>query len=479
MVKKKHPASLLNPEAMGGDIASGGFSFQEYVVLFQIPQWLADESFTMLLYEGLGDIEARFFKSSSPQYLNKELFEVKNHTITPTKFLQELRRFITIDESSPQTYREFILISPNISEKLRPIFNSLNRIRNVGKFYENDDDIIDSSYNDFVDIVLKIGATKQEALFLFNKVKYITLTSIQIEGEGPFFDQFAKSLPLYKNISMATLQEIYRSLRQFVQERRAAPMKRREIEDIIFNSSSLSSSRTITIHTSSDENEPIRKDVIHLQWAQFWGGESRSYPSSDIWSTHLVTELKTLQRWLKEHRGITQIVLTGQRRLSAAIAFGSVFSAVSQYTIDIHHRDQIWSSNDYNQTNTDHPNLKEYYIEGKGNHLVVSIGVVRQIDQEVRTALTQLNLEGMSQLHIHGPAVSSGAQANSFVTACKHAIVKTLTQNGSKQIELFFAGPAHIAVFLGHRFNAIAAIQCYEWIDINRYVPTCLLTGSG
>jgi CBASS immunity sensor of nucleotide second messenger signals len=41
--------------------------------------------------------------------------------------------------------------------------------------------------------------------------------------------------------------------------------------------------------------------------------------------------------------------------------------------------------------------------------------------------------------------------------------------------DLFFAGPAFLALFLGHRLNATARVQCYERVESGDYVPACLL----
>ncbi|MBI4640000.1 MAG: SAVED domain-containing protein [Candidatus Tectomicrobia bacterium] len=51
----------------------------------------------------------------------------------------------------------------------------------------------------------------------------------------------------------------------------------------------------------------------------------------------------------------------------------------------------------------------------------------------------------------------------------------TLSSTGSKQIDLFFAGPASLALFLGHRLNATAPIQCYEHVSTGHYIATCRL----
>lgn len=57
----------------------------------------------------------------------------------------------------------------------------------------------------------------------------------------------------------------------------------------------------------------------------------------------------------------------------------------------------------------------------------------------------------------------------------KELISQVLLDGKFTKIDLFFAGPSHVALFLGHRLNATAPIQCYEWVGSAKYVPTCLL----
>ncbi|MDP9353383.1 MAG: hypothetical protein M3P51_17825 [Chloroflexota bacterium] len=38
---------------------------------------------------------------------------------------------------------------------------------------------------------------------------------------------------------------------------------------------------------------------------------------------------------------------------------------------------------------------------------------------------------------------------------------------------MYYAGPGVLAVFLGHRLNATAPVQCYERVGTDQHVPTC------
>ena len=64
MSQKRLSSSLLSPQSRGGDIAEGGFQYQFDSTIAQIPNWLAQEGFTEMIREALGDAEARFFVPS-------------------------------------------------------------------------------------------------------------------------------------------------------------------------------------------------------------------------------------------------------------------------------------------------------------------------------------------------------------------------------------------------------------------------------
>ena len=61
MSKNERCLSLLSPQATGGDIAEGGFQYQANLIVARIPNWLAQDGFTEMIRESLGDVEAKVF----------------------------------------------------------------------------------------------------------------------------------------------------------------------------------------------------------------------------------------------------------------------------------------------------------------------------------------------------------------------------------------------------------------------------------
>ena len=185
--------SLLEPQSRGGDIAEGGFSFQDHIILARIPHWLAQDGFTAMLRENIGDVEAKFFVPE--QGFVAELLEVKVYSLQPSHFWKEIKRFKEIDTGSPNTYRVFILVSTGISKDLEPLVNGLRRVRNPKDFYEQNSLISTNSLKDYIKIVKKSGGTEEDAEFLLKKVEIeFDWSTAKLQGEALFKQSFTESL---------------------------------------------------------------------------------------------------------------------------------------------------------------------------------------------------------------------------------------------------------------------------------------------
>lgn len=474
--------SLLEPEATGGDTAEGGFTFQQGVILAQVPRWLAEEGFTAFTRESLGDTEAKFFVPA--RGFEREFVEAKGYSVTPAVFWAEIARFREIERGSPGTYRRFILATAGLSTGLGSLVNGLRRIRDPHAFYAGDSTINANSFADWLRIVEAAGHTEAEARFLFEKVWVEDdLRGTGAFGEAVFKDALTRSLPEYGDLPSRALSDVYAHLQVAIRDRLNRPLDRRELEAVIRESLDprfLPRVRPILIHTAGRPAGGDRGPGLRFDWAEFFGGEDRHYPRAERWNEQLLGELRLAREWIVQHRTGRRVVLTGERRLSAALAIGSVFSAVAGFAIEIQHRGQSWATDARASDAPPAYPLQCAPPDGRGERLVVSIGVPCPIDEEVDAALPGLGLAGMPTLHLHGAApLDSAEQTNRAVEQIKGAVRAGLVRSGARQIDLFFAGPSFLALFLGHRLNATAPVQCYEWISPGRYVATCRLFGNG
>src|SRR6266850_2917823 len=200
--------------------------------------------------------------------------------------------------------------------------------------------------------------------------------------------------------------------------------------------------------------------------------EGTALPPAGVWNERVLGDLLSTRSWIREGRRTRRIALSGSRRLSASLTIGFVFSAVSGFSVEMMYRGNVWAT-DAHQNNTTpvypliHNGSSE---ESHGDHLVVSISIIHDISGEVESDLGRHDLAGMPVLHLKGEGpIVSPEQANLAAGEIKGLIATALQRTGAWQVDLFFAGPAFLALFFGHRLNATAPVQCYEHVEAGHF----------
>ncbi len=484
MAKRKAPVtpSLLESASRGGDINEGGIAFQAAVVMGHIPRWIAMEGFTSMIREAIFDAEAKFFVPGRGYV--KEAIEVKDHSLAPAEFWAEIDRFKQVEAGSPGSYEWFTLASTGLSENLHPLRNSLRRVRDPYGFYRDDPTIFGNSYAEYVQVVRQLGRRDDDAAFLFGRVLLQDDLSLnRVHGKAVFKQELFDHLPEQRDVSDRILEDIYAHLDVFLQSRRNQTITRREVEEHLRErvpAERRQPPQPVRLFTAKDDTA-VDTRVIHFAWAPFFGGDARDipYPEPEIWNEQLVGALRATKAWIVEHRDVRRVRLDGARRLSPAVAIGFVFSAVAGFAVDMVNRGAIWPTDAHETSDTPaYPLTVGGSFESvRGERLIVTVGIFREIVNDVEADLDRLGLAALPTLHIHGAqAIVSPQQLNRIVRDMKGHISQAQRLTGARQIDLFLAGPAPLALFLGHRLNATANIQCYEQVQSGQYVPTCYLS---
>ncbi len=478
-MQKRQPSSLLSPQARGGDIAEQGFQYQFNSTITQIPNWLAQDGFTEMIREALGDVEAKFFVPDAG--IRHEFVEYKNYRLKPNEFWQEIENFREIDQQDPDSHQQFVLVCQSVADELKPITNSLKRVRDPYSFYDAVKQIQDISYSDFVEVVKSRGQSKKMADFLFLKVRFkLGIVDGETHARGIFIEEMKRYFPEFRTLSGKSTDAAYSQLTELVKSRTNQSIYRHELENAIWQGITEKDCAkfTIRMHTAFEKNIDKGPDgCLQFDWKSIFGGTNRNYPPTDEWNRKVTDKLCATKEWLIATKRTRRIHLIGHRRLSASIAIGATFSAVSGFTIGIQTKDGIWWTNSHAKENTADYHW-EQSIDGESNdEIAVGISILKDTaNADVERYLETKHFNGKRLYLYSNAALQSDEQTNVAVQKAKSIIQELISRTQAKKIHLFFAGPAQFALFLGHRLNTLGEIQCYEWVSTDRYIPTVLIS---
>lgn len=216
-----------------------------------------------------------------------------------------------------------------------------------------------------------------------------------------------------------------------------------------------------------------------LDWSSHFDHSSRRVPSTETWNQVLLPELRNLERVISQKEKDRLVRLRGSLCLSAAFAFGHVFSEAGSSQIELQHRGSIWQS--------DTPpdlNYRLEVAEEQGMDAATDILFVLSITGDAKPqALEYVKNQGMSfRRHIflspvngaHDLVVQGAAHASAVAQQTRLEIRRILNAYQPQTNHLFYFGPRSLAVFIGHRLNACGTIQFYEYQNPG-YTPSCIL----
>jgi hypothetical protein len=238
--------------------------------------------------------------------------------------------------------------------------NSLRRVRGPYGFYDAGSVIRDNSYRGYEQNAKRLGLTEEESTFLYKKVLFLDNLGIHSsQGKAVFGEELCAHHPLYRRMPGYTIEDVYLHLNKFVQNRRNQTITRGELEEILLEKVPLDlrpSIQPVQIYTVGPTASDVERDSnatkLVFEWTSFFQNEARDYPPADVWNNQLLGDLRQTKDWIVKYRKIKRVVLSGNHRLSACLAMGFIFSAVSGFAVQMIHRDGIWPTDAHPNDNT-------------------------------------------------------------------------------------------------------------------------------
>lgn len=463
--------TLTDAKGMGGIIAQDGFDYQVWDAIARLPAWLRNSNFEGLIIEGLEDFEARFFAPHAPSKHLLDRFQAKSGTLTKSDIVDVLKSFKAFNAAHPDVSRVQTLVTPALPATLNWIARDPGRVRKARPFYSpfpavcaaSDDklrkdlvaefgDDLGIFFADYVEIDLRTFPDRSHAEAAFFAAMQIVFSEI--------------------DVSMGKLKTAFSELTGLIGKNRGVMLSRCILLKVLKEAlgTPVMPEKSLCVHIRSDRNAPMM-DAIEINASEFSGVDGQ-FPEPAIWLSGLIEPMTSAAKWASEHDQ-KRIALTGTYRLSTAFAVGWTFRSAIGFDIDIHTRSGSWSTD--NHPSPGAQQLDWEVVQPKclrADRLLVVIGVVRDPRLDI---ISSLGLSGEDELLIAmlPGAIVNGTDAQSSVQLLKAVVSQAVSQFNPKGIDLYFVGPAALAVALGHRWNALPATQFFEFdVSNRRYIPS-------
>lgn len=464
--------TLTDKRGMGGIIAQDGFEYQIWDALARLPEWLRDAAFEGLIVEGIEDVEARFLAPHANSGRVVDRFQAKSGTLSASDVEAVCEAFAQFDRFYPGHARRHVLVTPALPRGLEWMARDSRRVKNARPFYAPFRAVLKASdeklAKDFAD---QLGETLGPAVAA--SVDFdLRPTMDRRVAEALFASEWNSAFPEV-DLSGRQVGELFASFSALLQERRGRLVHRHELLDLADKAAGreVLTRRILPIVVRSAEGGDSSR-MIEIDGTPF-SDFSSGVPRESVWRENLLTPMRRLES--VAHRNFDRVRLAGSFRISTALCIGSIFRAVRGYEIDLETRDGIWSTDErVGDVDATPPWQVTEPSRPAGPRLTVVIGVLRDPLPDV---LRHGQVSAAHQaLHLQlNQAVENAVHIQSSVRLVKDAVARAVAKGGVSGIDLFFAGPASLAVALGHRWNGMPSTQLHEFRPGDGYAPSAIL----
>jgi hypothetical protein len=477
-------ASLAGPAAMGGIIGGGGYDFQTRFIACNIPEWLAQNTFTQVFHEGTGDVDVEFGNSKNQE---REHLQVKDHEIkTKGEFRKVIEAFVGYDQRMQDAYKRFTLVSLTLGPEVNRLKIGLERLRQGVGFFGETKDALRDTRDDVKSRITNLGLAEHEQ-FIIDKL-YFQVGPVDYHHDAASCDAFIGSLlknPAYSGKLHEAVRPAYSALLREVNAARGKTLDRATIQRLIEQSlkvmaESSEAAINLDVHNWTLEKYDREADYV-VDWSALFDREKRKVPSITVWNGKLLPELYSLKKKLLNETKTRLIRLRGKNTLTTGIALGAAFPQNGSWIFEIPQPPlpAPWRSNAI-PVAAYSLKAEETLAAPDGDSIAYVFNIKGNALRDVREYVAGSSLPVKAVITVE-PAGSHGAlsiaddrEAVSVAVSARDELHKHLIRHDVRITHLFFYGPFALSVFVGQLLAAIGRVQLYEFQDPG-YVPTALL----
>lgn len=203
--------------------------------------------------------------------------------------------------------------------------------------------------------------------------------------------------------------------------------------------------------------------------------ERRSITDPTAWDATVRPRLASAARTLEAFTS-RRVHVVASVRLPVWFAIGRTFPGVRGWIISLNQDGVEWASDDRGGS-AGLVVLADELLPGNGEDLVVCVALRHDPTADVRDYVTASGIPAGRLYTVTGEtgvgpvSVVDAAWANSWVTALQDALIAKVRETDATRIHLFMAGPAGVALLLGHRWNVLPSVTVYEHQGGVNYAP--------
>lgn len=466
------PPTLIDAKGRGGISALRGFDYQLWDGLIRLPAWLSNPAFEELTFEGIDDLEARFFAPHSPRQRLLERYQAKSGNLSRGEICSVLQSFHAFEVSYPQAARVQTLVTQRLPRGLSWLSRDPARVRNARPFYGPFPDVMAASSDQL----------RERFVDAFGEdLGRFTAESVEIEERSLGNRDAAVvcfALELRRHLTIETglerVEDAFAALEMIARESIGKSIGRDKLREAIERGieTTLPLPAVFPLHIRSDRNE-ANPTALEIDACGF-SGDAMEFPPSSSWERDLITPLKRTARWLCS-RGVSRVALSGSYRLSTAMVIGWSLRSAVGFELDIATRDGPWSTDTRVAREDPVPEWSIRQADFLYDHsLVIAVGVLRD---PAKTVVEAVGVTERQVLRLNLPqAIGSGRMAQASAFAVKRSVDDAIARLRPKEIRLYMAVPAAFAVVMGHRWNALPTTRLYEFRGQEyKYVDTAVI----
>jgi len=472
---------------MGGLRAQHGFRTQAEYAAFEVARRLADRTFGGVWLESTDDVT--FWRQSEGQIEDYDRHQVKDHQLAPSEFreaVEGLRRPVAQLGGIPDNA---VLAATSFSPELHGLDADLVRVRGSrtapGGLLQG---VLDATEADLEKRLRRVFGDREDLIEFSSRSLTIRVASeltLDERHKQALFASVIREAPVGRDLSTEVAEKIFRPLVHFLDDSVGTPLQVGAIEKEIARLRNQLSRETVAPQqlTIGCWEIPAQSDQYSLNWTPYFDRSTtpRRVPTLLEWKK-LRGQLTAAKERIVNAAVDRTLVISGRMSLGAALIVGHTFPRNAGFTLrmDPSVGRGPWDTETPPDGTWVWANSTIPAERADGLQCVI-IGV-NQVPTASVLEYSRGRPEGFGGAVVLAPvsgvsdrAIQTSAEATAASSSAIDVIRRMHQAAPRRPINLFYVGPAPLALLLGQLLHAVGEVHLFEYDGVT-YQPALSIT---